>query len=189
MNRISLNTSDLKKLRFTSNQSVIIGNQHLTFKSSFEMMKALQELSEGMEYGPIGNREYDIPYAAQVRPVVPKDTESISKSVEEMFYEALDYFVRSNAPHAPKCMDDSKEMPALIREIATMKCVLMCCIFNYDFDARSADTTDADRLNAFSRRFGHWWVEDLCASESAMEMKNKFVKDCFSLLNEIANAD
>lgn len=179
MEEVSIKTADLKKIRFTSNNSLLVGKYHFTFPNAFLMMTWLQDMVwltdiDDIETIPLEDRRS--PHGAIVEEYRTADSKMKPKTMEEKFDEALDCFLKQGDQFYG-CMvklvyDDE---PAFMMELYGMQDALSFAIEDY---GEEADFT------AFLANMGYWWIAKFIGDDRALAMMKKFFSHYYPIIRK-----
>ena len=172
---LRLKTKALKELGFTSSSSIVIDNYQIVFSSSRMMMDSLKDMS--IEARNDDAFDYYIP-DSEVEVFELEDIKMKTKAVEDMFDEALSYFLKEdNRFYGEMVKYVSDDEPAFMMELYGMQDALA-----YAFeDFKNVGFAE------FLAEMNWWWVIDITDCDRAIAMMKKFFDSYYLMIRDLTN--
>ncbi len=162
--KIMINANDLRTIRFPSNTSFILRNILFRFPHAVAVQSVLIEISEYAAKSAPADVEVKIYGTTAVEPASEEMIRK-SKSIEEMFREALD------ASFCDTPDDQLEDEPLLLDAVSEMiQFFYERELFPYEKEKYSDELYAEIGFSHFAECLEHWWVNNVCGKSKALEL-------------------
>lgn len=177
--------NDITQMLFPSNNSIVIGENLLTYESSFNMMESLKDVTLAVVSASEDSSKHLVPFVVSAKHINPDSIRNSAKTVEEMLDEALAYYKEVASKASTSYGKLAHDQPAFLYEMYSLADALQVAIQGSGADnAVSREVAEKDIFNFFIADLGYWWIVDLCGLKNALSFLERFFDAFYPLLKD-----